>query len=182
MLKTKQLNNIPFWRLTTPLIDRRLLRFLAQASGTIRILLAHRLPVRQILRSVAYHDQRANLRPVDAHVGVDARGVRDLLLLPGSHGGRGPGCIPRTGGSNRDTKAVGECGREGLGSWCAQYGKCKWVRRCLRCYRRLLAVGRFRVRACRSLAVWGCFDDVDRPSAQPDDGSGRVGYARKSNG
>lgn len=79
------IENIPSGRLPTSLIHRRLLRFLAQPSGTIRVLFSHGLPVGQVLRAVTHHDQRANLGSVDSHICIDARSVRDLLLLSGSH-------------------------------------------------------------------------------------------------
>lgn len=91
------IENIPLRRLPAPLVNRRLLRLLAQARGAIGILLAHRLPVGQVLGPVADHDQGADLRPVDTHVGVDARGVRDLLLFGGGHrsAGRAASGLPK---------------------------------------------------------------------------------------
>lgn len=77
--------NLPPGRLPTSLVNRRLLRFLAQACGAVGILLAHGLSVGQVLRAVTHHDQGANLGSIDSHIGVDARSVRDLLLLFGGH-------------------------------------------------------------------------------------------------
>ena len=75
----------PLGRLATPLVNIGLLGLLAESRRAVRVLFAHRLPVRQILRAVAHHDKRANLRTVDSHVGEDASGVRDRLLLFGRH-------------------------------------------------------------------------------------------------
>ena len=72
--------NIPSGRLTTPLVDVRLLGFLAQARGTVRVLLAHCLPVGQVLRSVTHHNQRTDLGSIDGHVCVYSCSVRELVL------------------------------------------------------------------------------------------------------
>jgi hypothetical protein len=44
-------------------------------------LLAHCPPVGQVLRPVDNHDERANLRPVDRHVRVDACGMHGVVGL-----------------------------------------------------------------------------------------------------
>jgi len=66
---------LPFWCLSSALVSLRLLRFLAQTRGTIRILLSHRLSVRQVLSSVDNNDQNSNLRPIHRHVAVNSCGM-----------------------------------------------------------------------------------------------------------
>ena len=77
--------DIPLWRLPTPLVNIGLLGFLAQACGAVWVLFAHSLSVRKVLCAVAHHHQRANLRPVDSHIGVYSCSVGNLLLLSGGH-------------------------------------------------------------------------------------------------
>jgi len=77
--------NIPSGRLPSPLVNIGLLRFLPQARGAVRVLFAHRLSIRQILRAVTHHDQRSDLGSIDGHVCEDAGSVWDLLLLSGGH-------------------------------------------------------------------------------------------------
>lgn len=75
----------PFRRLATALICLCLAGFFAQPRRTIWILLAHCLPVRQILRAVDHQHQRSNLGPVDCHVGEDAGGVGACIRHLGRH-------------------------------------------------------------------------------------------------
>jgi hypothetical protein len=79
--------NLPLGRLPTSLVDVGLLRFLPQPRSAVRVLFAHGLSVGQVLCAVAHHDQRANLRPINSHVGEDTGSIWDLLLLSGGHRG-----------------------------------------------------------------------------------------------
>jgi len=82
----------PFGRLPSALVGPRLFRFLAQAGGTIRILLAHGPLVGQIPRAIHDDDQRAYYGPIDGHVGEDAGSVGAAKVGHGDglcrHGGR----------------------------------------------------------------------------------------------
>lgn len=71
--------NSPSRRLSTSLVRLRLSRFLAQSCRSIRILLSHRLPVRQILGPVHHNDQRPDLRSIHCHVGEDACGMGAIV-------------------------------------------------------------------------------------------------------
>lgn len=74
---------VPFGSLSASLVRLRLLRFLAEACSTVGTLLAHRLAVGKVLRSVDNDDQRAYLWTIDGHVGEDAGGV--LLAIGTAH-------------------------------------------------------------------------------------------------
>lgn len=60
----------PLGRLPAALVRLRLLRLLAQSRRAIRVLLAHCALVRQVARAVHNHNEGANDRPVDRHVGI----------------------------------------------------------------------------------------------------------------
>lgn len=88
---------VPFRRLPTPLVRLGLLCLLAQTSGTVWVLLAHRLSVRQVLRSI--HDQykSPNLRPIHRHVREDACGMHSVrTAVAGEFGGHGEMALFRT--------------------------------------------------------------------------------------
>lgn len=77
--------NLPSWCLPSSLVRVCLFRFFAQSCGTIRVLLAHRLPVRKILCPIEHRNQCPNLGPVDRLVCVNPSRVG--LCDFGSHGG-----------------------------------------------------------------------------------------------
>lgn len=77
---------IPSGCLSSPSICLGLLRLFAQSCSAVRILLAHGLPVWQILRSVHHQDEGPDLGAVDRHVCEEAGGVRRWPAEAGGFG------------------------------------------------------------------------------------------------
>lgn len=87
-------SDIPLRSLSSSFIRLGLLGLLAQPCSTIRVLFAHGLPVRQVLRAVDDNDQRPYLWPVDSHVRVYSCRVHSAahccnVWKNGRHGERG---------------------------------------------------------------------------------------------
>lgn len=70
------------------MVGARLAGLFTESRSTVWMLLAHCLPVREILRSVDDHNKSADQWAIDGHVGVDAG-----CMLAGAHHGRGGHCV-----------------------------------------------------------------------------------------
>lgn len=67
---------VPSRSLPASLVGFRLLCFLSKTSSAIGVLLAHRLPIWQVLPSIDDQDQRPNLWAIHRHVCEEAGGMR----------------------------------------------------------------------------------------------------------